>query len=52
MALKKKFMKKLIISLSIIMIITGSGIQQEKADMVIINGKVLTIDKENPSAQA
>jgi len=45
-------MKKLIISLSIIMVITGSGIQQEKADMVIINAKVLTIDKENPSAQA
>ena len=26
--------------------------QQEKADMVIINAKVLTIDKVNPSAQA
>ena len=46
-------MKNLIISLSIsVMIITGSAMQQEKADMVIINAKVLTIDKVNPSAQA
>src|SRR5664279_1437601 len=46
-------MKKLIISLStIIMIITGAYAQKEKADLVIINGKVLTIDKENPTAQA
>jgi hypothetical protein len=41
------------ISLSIsVMIITSSAMQQEKADMVIINAKVLTIDKVNPSAQA
>ena len=46
-------MKNLMISLSIsVMIITGSAMQQEKADMVIINAKVLTIDKVNPSAQA
>ena len=46
-------MKNLMISLSIsVMIITSSAMQQEKADMVIINAKVLTIDKVNPSAQA
>ena len=46
-------MKNLMISLSIsVMIITGSAVQQEKADMVIINAKVLTKDKVNPSAQA
>ena len=46
-------MKKLIISLSIItMIITGSCTKTEKADLVIINGKVLTIDDKNPTAEA
>jgi hypothetical protein len=46
-------MKNLIISLSIVtMIITGSYTQKEKADLVIINAKVLTIDKDKPSAQA
>jgi len=46
-------MKILIITLSIItMIISGSITQVEKADMVIINGKVLTIDKDNPTAEA
>ena len=46
-------MKALIISLSTaIMILSSSGIQKEKADMVIINAKVFTIDKDNPSAQA
>jgi predicted amidohydrolase YtcJ len=46
-------MKNIIISLSIItMIITGSSTQKEKADLVIINGKVLTIDKDNPTAEA
>jgi len=34
------------------MIITGSSTQKEKADLVIINGKVLTIDKDNPTAEA
>ncbi len=34
------------------MIITGAYAQQEKADLVIINGKVLTIDKDKPSAEA
>ena len=46
-------MKKLIISLSAsIMLLSGTGIQKEKADLVIINGKVLTIDKDHPSAEA
>ncbi len=46
-------MKILIISLSIIiMIISCSNNKKEKADLVIINGKVLTIDKDNPMAQA
>jgi predicted amidohydrolase YtcJ len=46
-------MKKLIISLSIfIMSTAGSFAQMEKADLVIINGKILTIDKSNPIAQA
>ena len=46
-------MKKLIISLSVfIMLTVGSFGQMEKADLVIINGKILTIDKDNPIAQA
>lgn len=46
-------MKILIISLSIItMIITGSCSKKEKADLVIINGKVVTIDKSKPAAEA
>jgi predicted amidohydrolase YtcJ len=46
-------MKKIIISLSIlIMFTTISYTQIQKADLVIINGKVLTIDKNNPYAQA
>jgi predicted amidohydrolase YtcJ len=46
-------MKNTIISLSIIMMaITGSCTNKEKADLVIINGKVLTIDEKNPTAQA
>jgi predicted amidohydrolase YtcJ len=46
-------MKNLIISLSIIaMLLTGSCSQNEKADLVIINGKVLTIDESNPAAEA
>src|SRR5664280_1634673 len=46
-------MKNIIISITaIIMIFTGSFTQQEKADLVIINGKILTIDKSNPIAQA
>ncbi len=46
-------MQNLIISLStIIMVITGLSAQKEKADLVIINGKVLTIDKERPTAEA
>ena len=46
-------MKKLIITLSItIMILSVSCTNKEKADLVIINGKVLTIDEKNPTAQA
>ncbi len=46
-------MKNIIISLStIIMIIAGSCTHKEKADLVIINGKVLTIDKDKPIAEA
>jgi predicted amidohydrolase YtcJ len=46
-------MKFLIISLSaVIMIILASNKQDQKADLVIINGKVLTIDKDNPFAEA
>jgi predicted amidohydrolase YtcJ len=46
-------MKNIIISIStIIIILTGSFTQREKADLVIIKGKVLTIDKNNPEAQA
>ncbi|MEI6047905.1 MAG: amidohydrolase [Bacteroidota bacterium] len=46
-------MKNIILSLSIItMLINSSCTKTEKADLVIINGKVLTIDKDNPEAEA
>jgi predicted amidohydrolase YtcJ len=46
-------MKILFISLSILTMISISSCKQkEKADLVIINGKVFTIDKENPTSQA
>jgi len=46
-------MNRLSILLSVIMmIISGANAQKEKADLVIINGKVLTIDKDNPVAEA
>lgn len=46
-------MKNLILLLSIIMMIQTTSCQQkETADLIIINGKVLTIDKENPMAEA
>jgi predicted amidohydrolase YtcJ len=46
-------MKRIIVSISIItMMLTSSCEQKEKADLVIINGKVLTINQENPSAEA
>jgi predicted amidohydrolase YtcJ len=46
-------MKNLIILLSIlIMIVFCSNNKKEKADLVILNGKVLTIDKDNPLVQA
>ena len=34
------------------MILSGSSVQKEKADLIIINGKVLTIDKDNSIAEA
>jgi predicted amidohydrolase YtcJ len=46
-------MKNLIVSISIIIImISDACAQQEKADLVIINAKVLTVDKDNPVAEA
>jgi predicted amidohydrolase YtcJ len=46
-------MKKLTIILSTAILILIFGCNSiEKADLVIINGKVLTIDKENPKAEA
>ena len=46
-------MKNVIILLSIvIMTISCSGSKDGKADLVIINGKVLTIDRDNPVAEA
>jgi len=46
-------MKNLITLLSIITMMTAcSNSKKEKADFVIINGRVLTIDKENPMAEA
>jgi len=46
-------MKNTITSLSIIiMILSGSCTKKETADLVIINGKVLTIDKDNPVVEA
>ena len=50
---KKSNMQNLIVSLSMtFMIMTITFAQKEKADLVIINGKVLTIDKNNPNAEA
>jgi predicted amidohydrolase YtcJ len=46
-------MKHIIISLSIVsMIITSSCSKSDIADLVIINGRVFTVDKENPYAEA
>jgi predicted amidohydrolase YtcJ len=46
-------MNKIIISLSILTkLYSGSCTPKEKADLVIINGNVLTIDKEYPAAEA
>ncbi len=46
-------MKHIFISLSIIsMAYLSSCSGKEKADLVIINGKILTIDKDNPAAEA
>jgi predicted amidohydrolase YtcJ len=46
-------MKKVPIILSVfVMILTTACDSKEKADLVIINGKVLTIDETNPGAEA
>jgi predicted amidohydrolase YtcJ len=46
-------MKNIIISLSILaMINSGSCTKKEMADLVILNGKVLTIDSNNPITEA
>ena len=46
-------MKQIIITLSItIMFFTGGCNSKEKADLVILNGKILTIDNENPVSEA
>jgi predicted amidohydrolase YtcJ len=46
-------MKKIIITLSIaLMMVAASCTQKEKADLVIINGKVFTNDKDNPFSEA
>jgi hypothetical protein len=46
-------MKNVIISLLIIIMVTSSSnYNKEEADLVIINGKVLTIDKDNPVSEA
>ena len=46
-------MKTIIISLSIAgMILSGSCKTREAADLVIINGKVFTVDDSNPAAEA
>ena len=46
-------MKPLIFSLSLFIMITISSCdEKEKADLVIINAKVLTIDSENPLSEA
>lgn len=46
-------MKKILFILSITITIMASSCDtQEKADLVIINGKVLTIDEANPMAEA
>jgi len=45
-------MKKSIFVLLIPIAMSASCGTQEKADLVIINGKVLTIDQDNPSAEA
>jgi predicted amidohydrolase YtcJ len=46
-------MKNLIISISIIIMISLASFSRKgKADLVILNGKVLTIDSENPISEA
>jgi predicted amidohydrolase YtcJ len=50
---KRIFMNTLTVLLSVaIMTMNIACTQKEKADLVIINGKVLTIDKDNPVAEA
>jgi predicted amidohydrolase YtcJ len=46
-------MKRVIISISIFIMINAGAISQiQKADLVILNGKIITVDKNNPIAEA
>lgn len=46
-------MKRIFISLTIAgMVLTASCGEQQTADLVIVNGKVFTVDDKNPSAEA
>jgi predicted amidohydrolase YtcJ len=45
-------MKEIFTLIPIIVMLLSNSCATEKADLVIINGKVLTIDKDNPSAGA
>jgi predicted amidohydrolase YtcJ len=45
-------MKKIIILIPIISMLISNSCTTEKASLIIINGKVLTIDEENPAAEA
>ncbi len=48
-----QFMKRIFISLTIAgMVLTASCGEQQTADLVIVNGKVFTVDDKNPSAEA
>jgi predicted amidohydrolase YtcJ len=46
------YMKEIFTLIPIIAMLLSNSCATEKADLVIINGKVLTIDKDNPSAGA
>lgn len=47
----KRLLNLVIFNLSV-MIMTISCVSNDKADLVIINGKILTIDSDNPKAEA
>ena len=41
-----------ILTIPVLLLVAGACSEQQKADLVIVNGKVLTIDKANPYAEA